>query len=124
MSTAAAFFEFRDFRFGDFLKKAKDNRFAGHAFSLGLEIRADAVAQHRDSDFLYIINGHAKAAFHRGEGLATLDQKLAGTRAGAPIDELANELRSGGVLGPRGAHQARDIFDDVLTDRDFADKVL
>ena len=76
------------------------------------------VAKDGDGDFFDIIDGDAKAAVHGGEGLAAVDEVLAGAGAGAPIDELFDEFGRGLVLGARGADEPRDVFDDVLADSD------
>src|SRR5207244_9918839 len=108
----------RYFRLLDLFQQAQDHILGRHAFGLSLEISTEAVAKDGDGDFFDIIDGDAKAAVHGGEGLAAVDEVLAGAGAGAPIDELLDEFGRGLVLGARGADEPRDVFDDVLADSD------
>src|SRR5262245_56930067 len=85
------FFELWDLRFGDFFQQPQDDGFTRHTFRLGLEVRAEAVTQHGNRNFLYVVQRHAETSFHRRQGLAPLNQKLTGARAGAPIDKLLHK---------------------------------
>ena len=85
--------ELRNLRRRDLFEQPLDHVFGRHPFGLGLKIRADAVAQHGDRDFLDVVDGDAEPAVHRGEGLAAVDEELPGAGAGAPIDQFLDELR-------------------------------
>src|SRR5262249_5837431 len=56
----------------DRLQQLLDDVLAGLALGLGLEVSANAMAQHRDGGFLDVVDGDAEAAVHRGERLAAL----------------------------------------------------
>ena len=58
--------EFLDLRRRHLLQQPVDHVFGGHAFGLGLEVGADAVAEDGDGDFADVVDGDAEAAFHRG----------------------------------------------------------
>src|SRR2546421_12580115 len=99
----------RHFRLFDFFEEPQDNVLGAHAFGLSLKIGAEAVAEDGDGNFFDVVDGHAEAAVHRGKGFAAVDEILAGAGAGAPIDELLDELRRRVVLRSRRADEARNI---------------
>ena len=59
-------------------QKLLDHVLAGLALGLGLEVGADAVAQHRDGHLLDVVDGHAESAVHRRHRLAGVAEVLAG----------------------------------------------
>src|SRR5204863_4491098 len=73
--------QLRYFRRRDLRQQALHDIFVGLSFGLRLEIGADAVAEHRDGHLADVVDGDAEAAVHGGQGLAALDQELAGAGA-------------------------------------------
>src|SRR6185437_2505076 len=111
---AFAFLVLADFGFADDGQQLLDNVLAFLAFGLGLKIRADAMAQHGNSHFLHVLNGHTESAIHRRHRLAAVAQELAGARSRAVIDHLLDEVRRGWVLWPGRPHQPRDVVENIV----------
>src|SRR6266446_172248 len=58
----------RYFGVGDDFEQLFDHILARFSFGLGLEVGADAMAQHRDGALLDVVDGHAETAVHGGDG--------------------------------------------------------
>ena len=82
-----------------FPSAAADDVFGGHAFGLGLEVGAEAVAEDGDGDFLDVVDGDAEAAVHRGQGLAAVDEELAGA---GPAPQSTRSLTNCGAVSSLG----------------------
>src|SRR5436309_4555462 len=61
---------FRRFRFTDRGQQLLDDILACLTFGLGLEVRADAMAEHRDGYFLDVVDGDTESPVHGRDGLA------------------------------------------------------
>ena len=68
--------------------------FGSNAFRLRMEIREDAMAEHRDSQLLNVLDGDVIPALHQGAGLRTENQELRSAQAGAVVHVLLDEVRS------------------------------
>ena len=111
-------------RLRDFLDQPLDDVFGRHPFRLGLKIGAHSVPQHGDGDPSHVVNGHRKPPIHGRQGLATVDQKQAGPRAGPPIDQFPDKFRGRFVIGACGPHQSRYVFHHIFADRHRSDQLL
>ncbi len=78
----------------DLADQPLDQRIGRLPFGLGLKVGANAVPEHRHGHLADVVERHAESAVHRGHRLAGQDQVLAGTRAGAIIDQVLDELRA------------------------------
>jgi len=82
------------------------------------------VPQHRQGEGADVLAGDVVASLQEGPRLAGQDQRLAGARAGAPLDLAADHLRRLGAGRARGADQAHGVVDDVVRDRDLPHELL
>jgi len=91
---------------------------------LGLEVRSDALSQNGDGGGFDVFDRDGEASVHRGERFAAVNEILSGAGAGAPVDEVADEVGRGLVVGPRGADETRRVLHDVLAHSDARDELL
>ena len=73
-----------------------DNLLSGDPFGLGIVVAHNAVAQHFDSDSLYVLYVGRVLALHGGMGLGTHDKILRRTGTGAPREVFGG--KAGGVV--------------------------
>src|ERR1700722_2866472 len=99
-------------RFGlaDDLQQFNHNVITRFAFGLGLEVRADTVAQNRNCCLLDIVNCHTRAAIHRCERLSSIGEKLSSPRSCSPVHQTLDDVRSAGILWSGCANQLDDEF--------------
>src|SRR5262245_33517072 len=91
------------------LQEPLDDGVRGDAFAGGGEVGQDAVAQHREGQGLDVLALDVAAAVEQGASLAAQDQVLDGTRAGAPRQPVAHELRRARLAHARLPHQRQRV---------------
>src|SRR6187455_1149209 len=86
-----------------------DDRVAGDAFSLALEIADDAVTERRQGDRAHVIGGYVEAAAEQGVDLAGQDQRLGAAWRTAVANVLADQLRRAWSVRVSGRQQADGV---------------
>ena len=93
--------------------KSIDDIVGIQSLGTGLEIRGDAVSQHRLANSLNVTRIDTESAIHRGQCFAAVDQILSGTRTSPPVDQFADIFRGRFVSGPRRTDQLRRVANDI-----------
>ena len=111
-------------RFGDRGKKLPDHLIHVDPFRVGIEVREDAMPEHRVGHRAEVVGRHRIAAVEDRPGFGGQDDVLGGTRTGAPGEPVLHELRTVVLLGPRCPNQIDGVFNHVLARRHLADQLL
>ena len=81
---------------------------------LGVEVRQDAVPQHREGGGAHVLDAGMEPSVQHGPRLRAQDQVLARPGAGAPLDVLPHQRRDVALAHSRRARQAQRVADDVI----------
>src|SRR5262245_12891624 len=116
--------DFLRFAAWDGLDNAVDDVVGGDAFGFGVEGWDNAMAQHGFGQRDNVVVRNMEAAAQDGADFAAEDEVLAGTRAGAPVDEIFDKRRSVGGFWARVADDIQDEVHHMIRHGDFADDFL
>src|SRR5580700_3491360 len=93
-------------------KQTLDDVFRGNALRFRMEIRNDAVAEHRVSKGLNVFDRDVIATVHQATRLGAEDQELRGAQAGSVIDVLFDEIRRVGAARATGTRKLDGVAHD------------
>ena len=106
------------------LEQPLDEGVRRDALGLGVEVRDDAVPQHRARQRVDVGDRHVIAAVHQRPRLPGEDERLRGAQPGAPLHPLADELVIALASRPRRVHQPHRVARHVLGDDDLPHQLL
>ena len=89
-----------------------------------MEIQQNAVAQDRDVQLAHVFEADVIAAFHQRAGFGGQHQELRRAHAAAVVDVFLHDVRRGGILHARGAHQFDGVLRHRFGDGRHADQLL